>query len=89
MAQKKKVLKNKEDKNTKDKEVVEENEEEIVGPKAKKSVDLESALEPANIIDDKTDDEIPVITDDGEESTSEELSLDDDELNPFGDKWEQ
>jgi hypothetical protein len=88
MAQKKKVSKNKETKNTKD--IVEENEEgEVVGKKAKKSVDLESALEPANIIDEKTEDEIPVITDDSEESTSEELSLDDDELNPFGDKWEQ
>jgi hypothetical protein len=88
MAQKKKVLKNKEDKNTKD--IAEENEEEeVVGPKAKKSVDLESALEPANIIDDKADEEIPVITDDSEESSNEELSLDDDELNPFGDKWEQ
>lgn len=88
MPQKKKILKNKEDKNTKD--IAGENEEEeIVGPKTKKSVDLESALEPANIVDDKTEDEIPVITDDSEESTSEELSLDDDELNPFGDKWEQ
>jgi hypothetical protein len=87
MAQKKKVLKNKETKNT---DTVEENEEEeIVGTKSKKPVDLESALEPANIIDEKTDDEIPVITDDSEESAGEELSLDDDELNPFGDKWEQ
>ncbi len=64
-------------------------EEEIVGPKAKKSVDIESALEPAAIIDEKSDDEIPAVTEDGEDALGDELSLDDDELNPFGDKWEQ
>lgn len=62
--------------------------EEVEGPKAKKSVDLESALEPAVIIDEKTDDDLPLMSDD-EDSSSDELSLDDDELNPFGDKWEQ
>jgi hypothetical protein len=64
-------------------------EEEIVGPKAKKSVDIESALEPATIIDEKSDDDLPVVTEDGEDSLGDELSLDDEELNPFGDKWEQ
>lgn len=35
----------------------ETNVEEEVGPKAKKSVDIELALEPAAIIDEKSDDE--------------------------------
>lgn len=62
---------------------------ELGDPKEKKTVDLESALEPAVIVDEKVDDEISVIGDDPEESGTDELSLDDDELNPFGDKWEQ
>jgi hypothetical protein len=93
MAQKKKVAtKNK----TKEKEVspqetdaeTSEDSMELDGPKAKKGVDLESALEPAVIIDEKSDEDVPVVTDDDESST-DELSLDDEELNPFGDKWEQ
>ena len=93
MAQKKKVAtKN----NTKEKEVssqetdpeTSEDTMELEGPKAKKSVDLESALEPAVIIDEKSDEDVPVVTDD-EDASGDELSLDDEELNPFGDKWEQ
>jgi len=88
MTQKKKVvMKNEVDEeksSTKEIEV-----DELVGPKTKKPVDLESALEPVGIIDEKTDDEIPAAVDDTEESTSEEITLDDEELNPFGDKWEQ
>lgn len=95
MAQKKKNLtkktKNNEDVSSSDQEneiETTEDSPEIEGPKAKKGVDIESALEPAAIIDEKTDDDLPVSVDD-EDSTGEELSLDDDELNPFGDKWEQ
>jgi hypothetical protein len=62
--------------------------EEVIGPKAKKGVDLESALEPAVIIDEKVDEDLPVVAED-EESAVDEVTLDDEELNPFGDKWEQ
>jgi len=62
--------------------------EEVIGPKAKKGVDLESALEPAVIIDEKVDEDLPVSSED-EESAADEVTLDDEELNPFGDKWEQ
>ncbi len=94
MAQKKKISikksKTKESASPEQETEVETSEdaEEVVGPKAKKGVDLESALEPASIIDEKVDEDLPISLDD-EESASEEISLDDEELNPFGDKWEQ
>ncbi len=94
MAQKKKISlkksKTKEKASPEQETEIETNDdaEEVVGPKAKKGVDLESALEPAAIIDEKIDDELPVSLED-EDSASEEISLDDEELNPFGDKWEQ
>ena len=95
MAQKKKISNKKTKNNETNNSAEQENELEtsddavdIEGPKAKKGVDIESALEPAAIIDEKADDDLPVSVDD-EDSSGEELSLDDDELNPFGDKWEQ
>lgn len=63
--------------------------EEVEGPKAKKGVDIEAALEPASIVDEKVEEETLPIIDDAEDPSSDELSLDDEELNPFGDKWEQ
>ncbi len=62
---------------------------ELDGPKAKKGVDLEAALEPAAIIDEKTEDEVLPVGEESEDGVADELSLDDEELNPFGDKWEQ
>ncbi len=56
--------------------------------KSKKPVDLEAALEPASVIEDKIEEDPLVATEDPEED-EEGLSLDDDELNPFQDKWEQ
>lgn len=83
--------KNLKSKNTKN-ETEEENESEaleVEEPKPKKTVDLEAALEPASI-EEKVEEgeELSLIGDDPEEG-SEELSFDDEELNPFGDKWEQ
>jgi hypothetical protein len=67
-----------------------ETDDEIKEPlDTKKAIDIEAALEPAAIVDEKVEDDLPIApTEDGEEA-AEELSLDDDELNPFGDKWEQ
>ena len=62
--------------------------EDVDSPKAKKIVDLEQALEPANIIVEEESDS-PTTSEDSEESAGDEISLDDDEINPFGDKWEQ
>ena len=54
----------------------------------KKVIDIESALEPAALIDDKEVEDLPIPTDDSEDG-GDEVSLDDEELNPFGDQWEQ
>lgn len=102
MAPKKKLVKNKTTKsNTKDgleneeevenkpEEEEEETETEVDGPKSKKAIDIEAVLEPAPIVEEKVDDEIVSPLEDADELSSDELSLDDDELNPFGDKWEQ
>jgi hypothetical protein len=48
-------------------------------------------LDPAEeiAIPDEKIDEVPVVAEEtDEEAAAEELSLDDDELDPFGDKWE-
>jgi hypothetical protein len=83
-------------KNTKTKPAPKDNEAEneselteLDGPKAKKGVDLEAALEPAAIIDEKVEDEILPVGEESEDGSADELTLDDEELNPFGDKWEQ
>jgi hypothetical protein len=83
-------------KNTKPKPVSKdsegENEAEVAeldGPKAKKGVDIEAALEPAAIIDEKVEEDILPPSEDAEDANADELTLDDEELNPFGDKWEQ
>jgi len=53
----------------------------------KKIIDVDAALEPA-LIEDKEDEDLPVTPEDTDDP-ADELSLDDEELNPFGDKWEQ
>lgn len=101
MAPKKKLVKNKATKSkTKDgtegeeeienkfEEEEEETETESDGPKSKKPIDIEAVLEPAPIIEEKEED-IATPSEDSDEFSTDELSLDDDELNPFGDKWEQ
>ena len=54
----------------------------------KKTSDLESILEPALILEEKTEEDPLAVVEETDES-NEEVSLDDEELNPFGDKWEQ
>lgn len=80
-------------KQAKNKKVERETENELDVPeteetKSKKPVDLEAALEPASVIEDKIEEDPLVATEDSEED-EDGLSLDDDELNPFQDKWEQ
>jgi hypothetical protein len=89
MAQKKIVHQ----KQAKNKKVERDAENELDIPeteetKSKKPVDLEAALEPASVIEEKIEEDPLVATEDPEED-EEGLSLDDDELNPFQDKWEQ
>jgi hypothetical protein len=55
--------------------------------KIKKGLDYEL---PEPVIADEKPEVDPLLGDEeSEESIAEEASLDDDELNPFGDKWEQ
>ncbi len=63
-----------------------EEQEEL--PKSKKPVDLEAILEPSSVVDEKIDDVLIPPSDDAEESGDEDL-MDEEEINPFGDKWEQ
>lgn len=63
-----------------------EEQEEL--PKSKKPIDLEAILEPSSVVDEKIDDVLAPLSEDSEE-ISDEDSLDEEEINPFGDKWEQ
>ncbi len=70
---------------------VSEDTDEIDDPllsKNKKPLEIDIPDEIITPIEEKTDEELAV-TEDGEDASGDELSLDDDELNPFGDKWEQ
>ena len=64
-------------------------EEDIIEPsilKAKKieiPEEVEGVIEPEEKIDDDA------IAEDAEDELGEEVSLDNEELNPFGDKWEE
>ncbi len=58
--------------------------------KSKKPLEIEipeDVIETA-IVEEKADDE-STVAEDAEEAAADEVTLDDDELNPFGDKWEQ
>lgn len=66
----------------------EEQEEAVAdAPKIKKVIEVDDH-EPAIVGDEKLDDDAPVPGDD-ENLSSDDASLDDEELNPFGDKWEE
>jgi hypothetical protein len=72
------------------KEDVEESLEEgpELIPKKIKSHDI-SDIEPVAIIEEKIVDEPIIATEDEDDLASEEAGLDNDELNPFGDRWEE
>lgn len=54
----------------------------------KKPVELDIA-EDVLPLEDKEDPESAEAAEDAEDAANDEVGLDDDELNPFGDKWEQ
>ncbi len=70
---------------------VEENEEEIGSIETKSKIKKPAEIDAADIlpeIDEKVvDEENPLLA--GEDEEDEVASLDDEDLNPFGDKWEQ
>lgn len=75
-AKKKSVVKNK------------NNDEEVDPPKVKKIIEMEESEISGVIVDEKAPDDA-FISDDSEELEVEEVGMDDEDLNPFGDKWEQ
>ncbi len=61
---------------------------DIPPTKSKKPLELDLP-EPVIGTDEKPEVDPLIPEEETDETTSEEVSLDDDELNPFGDKWEQ
>ncbi|MFA6601416.1 MAG: hypothetical protein WCT02_00940 [Candidatus Paceibacterota bacterium] len=80
-------------KETKNKGVAAKNSEEedlpidLTATKAKKAPEID-LIEEVLVTEEKVDPEAPVV-EDGEDAEGEEVTLDDEDLNPFGDKWEQ
>lgn len=70
------------------KEVEETDELSPEKAKGKKSFDFEAAIEPVAIIDKVEETEVLVESEDGED-TGDGPELDDEEINPFKDKWEE
>lgn len=55
----------------------------------KKTIELDLPEDTVPVTEEKIiDDESPA-AEDAEDAAADEISLDDEELNPFGDKWEQ
>jgi len=57
-------------------------------PKAKKAIILEEPELIPGVTEEKLDEDgMPI--EEGEDTDSDEAGIDDEELNPFGDKWEE
>ncbi len=66
----------------------EEHEEEELPAKAPKIIEIDEPEPVVGAVEEKTDDDLPVVTDDEDSLGSEEVGLDDEEVDPFGDKYE-
>ena len=55
----------------------------------KKIIEIDEPEPGVALTEEKVSDEDAPPSEDGEETSSEEAALDDDEVDPFGDKWEQ
>ncbi len=71
-------------------DAVEENDDAVglQAGKIKKVIEVELGDEIVAPLE-KLDDDAPVVSEDGEELSTDELGLDEEEINPFGDKWEE
>ena len=56
--------------------------------KIKKPIEID-VIEAVLNIDEKIEPEVIVADEGAEEAATEELAIDDEEIDPFGDKWEQ
>ena len=74
---------------TKTKPPVEDNEEEVSVPvsKIKKVVEVDIQEDVGIIVEEKPEVD-PLLGDEEADELSSEESLDEEEINPFGDKWE-
>lgn len=67
---------------------IEEETPAIDPKKLKKGGEIELPEEPIAIDEKVLDEELP-IAEDVDDAEGSEIGLDDEEINPFGDKWEQ
>ena len=65
----------------------EEHDDVGLAPNIKKIIEIDEPEPVVGVIEEKVEDEIPIVVED-DESLSDETGLDDDEVDPFGDKYE-
>jgi len=71
------------------KKIEEEEDKPFVSKEAiKKTLDIDELVPPIVDTDEKIDDEAIIAPDTDGDIESDEPDLDDESLNPFGDKWE-
>lgn len=63
-------------------------EKEIDIAKNKKILEVDE-IEPAIVIEEKIEEDPLIAIIEDEEGSAEEITLDNEELNPFGDRWEE
>ena len=66
----------------------EEHEEEGASAKTPKIVEIDEPEPVIGAVEEKLEDEAPVVTEDDELLSSDDAGLDDEEVDPFGDKYE-
>ena len=66
----------------------EEHEEEELPTKAPKIIEIDEPEPVVGAIEEKNEDDIPVAIEDEDSLGSDDSSLDDEEVDPFGDKYE-
>ncbi len=65
----------------------EEHDDVGLSPNIKKIIEIDEPEPVVGVIEEKVEDDIPIVVED-DESLSDETGLDDDEVDPFGDKYE-
>ncbi|MBP6858540.1 MAG: hypothetical protein KBC33_01775 [Candidatus Pacebacteria bacterium] len=68
---------------------VEEHHEDTLPVKAKKPVEIDEPEPVLAVVDEKLEEDPLAAPAEDDELAGEELSLDGEELNPFGDRWEE
>ncbi len=66
-----------------------EGEVDTLPAKSKKPLEIVDELEPVAVVEEKLEEDPLIAATEEDELGSEEISLDTEELNPFGDRWEE